>query len=132
MKVVKKDESKVAEAMKPMIDKQEEFTGDGQPLTMQEILDLVESNDEIVIPGDFAVHLVTELDNWVANEVEQVRIDLEETIEDTMLKVQNEQIKRTISRKGLVMASMMQFLLAQIYLFQEGKINKGATLEEEK
>lgn len=132
MKVVKKDESKVAEAMKPMIDKQEEFTGDGQPLTMQEILDLVESNDEIVIPGDFAVHLVTELDNWVANEVEQVRIDLEETIEDTMSKVQNEQIKRTISRKGLVMASMMQFLLAQIYLFQEEKINKGATLEEEK
>lgn len=132
MKVVKKDESKVAEAMKPMIDKQEEFTGEGQPLTMQEILDLVESNDEIVIPGDFAVHLVTELDNWVANEVEQVRIDLEETIEDTMSKVQNEQIKRTISRKGLVMASMMQFLLAQIYLFQEGKINKGATLEEEK
>lgn len=132
MKVVKKDESKVAEAMKPMIDKQEEFTGDGQPLTMQEILDLVESNDEIVIPGDFAVHLVTELDNWVANEVEQVRIDLEETIEDTMLKVQNDQIKRTISRKGLVMASMMQFLLSQIYLFQEKKINKGATLEEEK
>lgn len=132
MKVVKKDESKVAEAMEPMIDKQEEFTGDGQPLTMQEILDLVESNDEIVIPGDFAVHLVTELDNWVANEVEQVRIDLEETIEDTMSKVQNDQIKRTISRKGLVMASMMQFLLAQIYLFQEKKINKGATLEEEK
>lgn len=132
MKVVKKDESKVAEAMKPMIDKQEEFTGDGQPLTMQEILDLVEANDEIVIPGDFAVHLITELDNWVANEVEQVRIDLEETIEDTMSKVQNEQIKRTISRKGLVMASMMQFLLSQIYLFQEKKINKGATLEEEK
>lgn len=132
MKVVKKDESKVAEAMKPMIDKQEEFTGDGQPLTMQEILDLVKSNDEIVIPGDFAVHLVTELDNWIANEVEQVRIDLEETIEDTMSKVQNEQIKRTISRKGLVMASMMQFLLAQIYRFQEEKINKGATLEEEK
>lgn len=132
MKVVKKDESKVAEAMKPMIDKQEEFTGDGQPLTMQEILDLVEANDEIVIPGDFAVHLITELDNWVANEVEQVRIDLEETIEDTMSKVQNEQIKRTISRKGLVMASMMQFLLSQIYLFQEKKINKGATLAEEK